>query len=131
MNTYKSVLFLSMLLVFLSPMEARKKAKIHIEPTNINFDTIYYDNPFRTADVAIHNKGNETLYIYGIYPDCSCTIIENKIDSIKPGHVDTLKIKFRVNKLFPGIYTKNIYIKSNSKKEKETIVLKAEVRHKN
>lgn len=110
---------------------ARKQPKIHIEKKTMDFGIIYNDNPIKTDSIIIHNKGKENLIISDTYTDCSCTIIENKIDNIPPGQSDTLIVKLRVNKLFPGKLSKHVYIQSNSpKKEKEVIVINAEVRYK-
>lgn len=107
---------------------AKKKPKMHVENKIINFDTIYYENPIRKANVLLHNKGKGMLYIEGIYADCNCTIIENKINNVNPGCNDTLRIKFRANNLFPGEHSKNIYIKSNSPNELDTIIIRAYIK---
>ena len=125
------IMILALFIANNNQIYARKHPKIYIEKKTMDFGIIYNDNPIKTDSIIIHNKGKENLIISDTYTDCSCTIIENKIDNIPPGQSDTLIVKLRVNKLFPGKLSKHVYIQSNSpKKEKEVIVINAEVRYK-
>lgn len=102
---------------------------LKLQSNFIDFGVVKYKDPVPTRDIIITNRGDQKLVILRTYTDCSCTIVDNKVDTIYPGKSDVLRIKFKAKKLYPGEYTKKIYLKSNTKTQIDTIVVHADVRH--
>ncbi|PKL86657.1 MAG: hypothetical protein CVV22_00780 [Ignavibacteriae bacterium HGW-Ignavibacteriae-1] len=107
--------YLLLFLFLLSYSVAFSQPQIEIEGDDI-YDWGQIDNKGKplTATVKIYNKGNETLNISQVKPDCGCTIAPLDKNIVEPNDFATLSITLHV--YGDGPLYKSIVFESNDPK---------------
>jgi hypothetical protein len=103
---------------------AKKKAKLHVPCTKIDFDTIYTCDPIRNFDIEFVNKGSSDLKITKVIPDCDCTTATYERRHYAPKELGKISVNMNLTGFLPGEIEKEIAIYSDSKKDPVIVKIK-------
>ncbi|MFA6570967.1 MAG: DUF1573 domain-containing protein [Bacteroidota bacterium] len=120
---------LSIVLIFLGYAFAYAQPQIVIQGNDVyDWGKINPKNKPLTAKVKIYNKGNKTLRIGEVKPDCGCTTAPLDKNVIEPNKYATLSISLKSEG--KGQMKKSIKITSNDPNTPiKNLILKADVFH--
>jgi hypothetical protein len=99
------------------------KSKIGFSEKIINFGNLSSDTTVK-AIIFIKNVGGTTLFIKEVSLECNCTKYKLENDSILVGDSTRLEIDFKTKGKGSGPQSKAIFIRSNTDKEYNTLVIK-------
>jgi len=128
-------LFIILLLFCCSCNNSEKKPIINKNPkysiisfskTIADFGTITNDT-FVKAIFYIKNIGNENLIIGDVIPECSCTGYTLDNDTIVPGDSTRLLVNFNTKGKELGLQKKVISVRTNTKKEYNSLFIKCRI----
>lgn len=93
-----------------------------------DFGTVSNDTTLE-AIFYIKNIGIENLIIKEVSPECSCTGYKLDNETVVAGDSTKLIVNFNTKDKGWGLQTKVIVIKSNTKKEYNTLIIKCKIRN--
>lgn len=82
--------------------------------------------PLVSVNFVFSNKGKTSLVIYDVKASCGCTVPTWPKAPIKPNDKNLIKVDFDTNKQ-KGVFTKTIFVESNSNEDVVLLKLKGKV----
>ncbi len=99
-------------------------------PPRLELDSAYIDmghivrDSSGEATMRFRNIGGEDLLILKVFTDCGCTVVSYPTEPISPGGEGEIGIRFNSKGRLPGVFRKNIRIRSNAANPRETLTIK-------
>jgi hypothetical protein len=120
------LLVISILIFSCGQKKQLQPAKIEIENIEYNIGKIKQGKSAECYFV-LKNTGDSTLIFSNIIPECGCTSLQNKNDSIPAGKTDTLKFVIDTHDKPTGEFKSEIRIITNTKPDLHNLKIIAEI----
>lgn len=93
------------------------QAKIKFEEISHDFGKFSEGNPIQKCTFKFTNEGDAPLVINQAVASCGCTVPSYTKTPIKPGEGGEVTVTYNGKGKFPGMFKKNITIRTNGKPE--------------
>lgn len=97
--------------------------RMALDSTYIDMGRIERDSIGETT-MRFRNTGGEDLIILKVFSDCGCTVASYTSESVKPGDGGEIGIRFNSKGRLPGVFRKQIRIRSNADNPREILIVK-------
>lgn len=122
----RKILFILLLLCSLTAI-GQDKTEMFFQNRTIDLGMISSKNtPIVSVNFIFFNNGKTPLVIYDVKASCGCTVPTWPKAPIKPNGRNLIKVDFDTKKQ-KGVFTKTIFVESNSKEDVILLKLKGKV----
>ncbi|MEG1617478.1 MAG: DUF1573 domain-containing protein [Bacteroidales bacterium] len=121
------LLTVSVFFLLVSVVAQEKTTSISFTKTTHNFGTIDEGKGKVTTEFEFKNTGKAPLLITRTAASCGCTTPDYPKEPIAPGKTGKIKVTYNP-KGRPGAFQKTVYVMSNTDPEKNTLIIKGEVK---
>ena len=116
-----------MLALFASLMAEAAPPRLELDSAYLDMGRVARDS-VGEATMRFRNTGGEDLLILKVFTDCGCTAVSYPVEPVGPGGEGEIRIRFNSRGRLPGVFRKQVRIRTNADNPRETVTVKGFVR---